>query len=381
MAEALLAARPAQRKAEAARSSPAGARHERLERRPAARAEAGLRSLLEARVPAAPAPIQRAARPNRTGLPDRLKAGIETLSGLAMDDVKVHYGSPKPAQLQAHAYTQGSDIHVAAGQERHLAHEAWHVVQQKQGRVPATARTAEGVSLNTDASLESEADRLGRKALAIPDAGGNPKMGPPQGRAQPVQRRATGSVIQAKEVSPTYGSATKATTVNLKLEIGDWPSAGSGTGSTIPDGWQQIKDLGVSAGWVRFHVLNQRSGGKGIKSNLVPTTQQINQNQSWKTFESSLKIYVDPEHSLGTGAPAASDFQASVTYYTSGDDHSYQKDDTTIVVKGQDFPALITAALDVKPGEIAPAGKLYSVSLGPGDGLIAPKDIKPVGWT
>ena len=63
--------------------------------------------------------------PNRTGLPNQLKAGIEQLSGIAMDDVRVHYNSAKPAQFQAHAYAQGTDIHLAAGQEKHLAHEAF----------------------------------------------------------------------------------------------------------------------------------------------------------------------------------------------------------------------------------------------------------------
>ena len=52
---------------------------------------------------------------NNTGLPDNLKSGIENLSGYSMDDVKVHYNSDKPAQLQAHAYAQGTDIHVASG--------------------------------------------------------------------------------------------------------------------------------------------------------------------------------------------------------------------------------------------------------------------------
>lgn len=75
---------------------------------------------------------------NTKGLPDNLKSGIENLSGYAMDDVKVHYNSDKPAQLQAHAYAQGNHIHLARGQERHLPHEAWHVVQQKQGRVKPT---------------------------------------------------------------------------------------------------------------------------------------------------------------------------------------------------------------------------------------------------
>lgn len=72
---------------------------------------------------------------NQTGLPDDLKSGIENLSGYDMADVKVHYNSDKPVQLQAHAYAQGTDIHLGPGQEKHLPHEAWHVVQQKQGRV------------------------------------------------------------------------------------------------------------------------------------------------------------------------------------------------------------------------------------------------------
>ena len=54
-------------------------------------------------------------KPNNTGLPDNLKSGVENLSGISMDDVKVHYNSSKPSQLQALAYAQGTDIHVAPG--------------------------------------------------------------------------------------------------------------------------------------------------------------------------------------------------------------------------------------------------------------------------
>ncbi|MEM7039586.1 MAG: DUF4157 domain-containing protein [Bacteroidota bacterium] len=53
---------------------------------------------------------------NNTGLPDDLKAGIENMSGFGMDDVKVHYNSDKPSQLQAHAYAQGTDIPIGPGQ-------------------------------------------------------------------------------------------------------------------------------------------------------------------------------------------------------------------------------------------------------------------------
>ena len=103
--------------------------------------------------------------PNRTGLPDNLRAGVESLSGMSLDDVKVHYNSPRPAEVQALAYTQGTDIHLAPGEEAHLPHEAWHVVQQKQGRVKPTLQ-AKGLPINDDAGLEREADVMGQTALS-----------------------------------------------------------------------------------------------------------------------------------------------------------------------------------------------------------------------
>jgi hypothetical protein len=106
-----------------------------------------------------------ATRANNTGLPNNLKSGIENLSGYSMDDVKVHRNSDKPAQLQAHAYAQGTDIHLGPGQEKHLPHEAWHVVQQKQGRVKPTMQLKGKVNVNDDAGLEKEADVMGKKAI------------------------------------------------------------------------------------------------------------------------------------------------------------------------------------------------------------------------
>lgn len=112
------------------------------------------------------AAAQRASdpRPNNTGMPDELKSGIESLSGFSMDDVRVHYNSSKPATVQALAYTQGADIHVAPGQEKHLPHEAWHVAQQMAGRVSPTTNI-NGMSVNDNAGLEHEADVMGEKAV------------------------------------------------------------------------------------------------------------------------------------------------------------------------------------------------------------------------
>jgi hypothetical protein len=104
---------------------------------------------------------------NKTGLPDQLKSGVEQLSGVSLNDVKVHYNSSQPAQLHAHAYAQGTDIHVAPGQEMHLPHEAWHVVQQKQGRVKATTQLKDEVPVNDDKGLEKEADVMGARAVQL----------------------------------------------------------------------------------------------------------------------------------------------------------------------------------------------------------------------
>ena len=105
-------------------------------------------------------------KPNNTGLPDNLKAGVGSLSGFSMDDVKVHYNSSQPATVQSLAYTQGTDIHVAPGQERHLPHEAWHVAQQLAGRVEPTTEVG-GMPVNDNIDLEHEADVMGARANSL----------------------------------------------------------------------------------------------------------------------------------------------------------------------------------------------------------------------
>jgi len=100
---------------------------------------------------------------NNTGLPDHLKSNVEQMSGISMDDVKVHYNSTEPERMGAAAYTEGSDIHIGSGQESYLPHEAWHVVQQKQGRVTPSIQM-KSFSANFDDLLEHEADVMGAKA-------------------------------------------------------------------------------------------------------------------------------------------------------------------------------------------------------------------------
>ena len=158
------------------------------------------------------APVQRqvpATPPNRTGLPDTLKTGIESLSGYDLSDVRVHYNSSQPAQLQALAYTQGTDIHVAPGQIKHLPHEAWHVVQQKQGRVQPTLQL-KGEQVNDDQALEREAEVMGMQALSMRRSAQNAAA--PTAHVTTVQRAGASRVAMAtqkrlKRLSDTSPSA------------------------------------------------------------------------------------------------------------------------------------------------------------------------------
>jgi hypothetical protein len=145
-------------------------------------------------------------QPNKTGLPDQLKTGVENLSGYSMDDVRVHRNSPKPAQLQAHAYAKGTDIHLAHGQEKHLPHEAWHVVQQKQGRVKPTMQMKGKVNVNDDAGLEREADVMGGKATSNANHS--------KTKAVTTKERQPASVVQRIKVGKS-----KVTTVGQLTEI------------------------------------------------------------------------------------------------------------------------------------------------------------------
>lgn len=161
-----------------------------------------LKSLSEKNLSSIQHPIQK--KVNKTGLPDNLKSGIENLSGYSMDDVRVHYNSDKPAQLQAHAYAQGTDIHIASGQEKYLPHEAWHVVQQKQGRVKPTMQMKGDVNVNDDAGLEKEADVMGEKAIQNNSKTYQENILTGRNSDNLVQRKIIARIRTAKSDSPDF---------------------------------------------------------------------------------------------------------------------------------------------------------------------------------
>jgi hypothetical protein len=142
-------------------------------------------------------------KPNSTGMPDTLKTGLESYSGMDLSDVKVHYNSDKPSQLQALAYAQGNEIHLGPGQEKHLPHEGWHVVQQRQGRVNPTLQMKGGVYVNDNDDLEREADDMGVRAAM----GHAPPSGPDVKHASTIK----GSKAIQRKVGfefQTYDSVT-----------------------------------------------------------------------------------------------------------------------------------------------------------------------------
>ncbi len=112
---------------------------------------------------------KRESSANNTGIPNAMKEKFEQRSGISFDDVRVHYNSSKPVQFQALAYTQGNQIYVGPGQEKHLAHELGHIVQQKQGIVKPTGYL-NGIPLNNDPALEQDADKISStpQPLAVP---------------------------------------------------------------------------------------------------------------------------------------------------------------------------------------------------------------------
>ena len=102
---------------------------------------------------------------NKDALPDKLKEGIEGLSGESLDNLKVHYNSNEPAQFKSHSDTKDTSIHLAPGQEKNLPHEPWRVVQQTEGIVQPKMQLKEEV--NDDKELEQEADKMGSDAIVL----------------------------------------------------------------------------------------------------------------------------------------------------------------------------------------------------------------------
>lgn len=252
--------------------------------------------LAQLRASAAPAEAHPA------GLPEGLRQGVESLAGLDLSHVRVHRNSSKPAALQAHAYAQGSDIHLAPGQEQHLPHEAWHVVQQAKGRVKPTMQMKPGVAVNDDTRLEAEADTMGAKAMSLgtaPSQQSLQRLGPTPGASATPQRQAIDAVAQLGKKGEGEKKGGKggssANNDQLKKKVGkkaelmgdeygptEKPHSKRGGGST-GSGMHERRDGRAVNNAVNRYVLD--TGDRGIKSNAQVRSRLVAKEKDQQSSE------------------------------------------------------------------------------------------------
>lgn len=188
-------------------------------------------------------------------LPRVLQRNMENLSGIALDHVRVHRNSSAPSTVAAQAFAQGRDIHLGAGQERHLPHEAWHVVQQAQGRVRPTLR-AGGLDINDDAALEREAAQMGaRAASTTADAEHGEESRSSLARApvqnKPVVQRLAGMEIELR--IPFYGNTHGVPTDDASFLSASAQSLGAGARTQVANFLYGGLAYGASYGKVAGH--------------------------------------------------------------------------------------------------------------------------------
>jgi len=235
---------------------------------------------------------------NLTGMPSQLKSGVEALSGMDMSDVRVHRNSDKPAQLNALAYAQGNEIHLGPGQERHISHEAWHVVQQRQGRVAQTKQMA-GLGVNEDLALERDADGMGARALAKGAAMAFAHERPAQLRAaaSPIGRsvaqlatnlRFDNNVTGASQITATQHNRTgvNLTAQQWVLQNGAWNTVPAGTVCNHSSDYdamaQQIldaihdEDLSDAAGTLQVAYATLQANNMGMGAAMATHSNRIN---------------------------------------------------------------------------------------------------------
>ncbi|MFT3826070.1 MAG: DUF4157 domain-containing protein [Chitinophagaceae bacterium] len=222
--------------------------------------------------------ITPSAKNNNTGLPDNLRSGLENLSGYDLSHVRVHFNSSKPAHLNAHAYAQGNQIHLGPGQEKHLPHEGWHVVQQMQGRVKPTRQLKSRVQINDDKSLENEADVMGAKAMQVVTIEGKPLLqkralqdGPIQGD---VGFELEVNIPVSQEVLPH-----DATAAHLRPAANDWANARTPFPEADPHGHPPVPQTVIYAA---------NNGGQGVDA--VPDKRRLAAGAPRQILE----IRVDP---------------------------------------------------------------------------------------
>ncbi len=206
-------------------------------------------------------------------LPQPLQSGMERLSGLSMADIRVHYDSEQPGFFGAHSFAQGRDIHLGPGRGDDLPHEAWHTVQQKQGRVPIT-RQFRDTGINDDPGLEREADVMGEKALQMKVSNDVQPLA-----EEPLSKAADSGPLQKKDAGTESATDTATAT----------DSGGFTEGLIIQSGSLRLySSLGqLNKG------LADRSYYGGILVDMPPGTKLLVYNSTINDAKKRVKAYVN----------------------------------------------------------------------------------------
>ena len=157
-------------------------------------------------------PIQK--KEHETGIPDHLKTGIENHSSYSMYDAKVLYNSDKPAQLQAHAFAQGTDIHLTSGSEKYLPYKA----QQKPGEVQLAVQKK-----GDESSSEKETDVIGGKAMNTPISSNPSALQKSSNSHESVQMVGN---VEAQSASANWGKMRSKVVGNTRRTTEDVDNAG-----------------------------------------------------------------------------------------------------------------------------------------------------------
>jgi hypothetical protein len=220
-------------------------------------------------------------------MPGGVRAKMEDALGADFSDVRVQPGSVHALQLQAAAFTQGSEIHVAPGYwapetsqgQRLLGHELGHVLQQRAGRVAMTARLG-GTGLNDDPALEREAHAYGTRAVS---GRGGPVEGMAGGGAESIT--ATQSAVIQRQPLPPPAPGSPAEQVLQALAVVD-PVAGVGDfpaafrildGLSVRDLLDTLTDL-EGRSQLDLLIANAGSAAPFNQARLVTAMQVVRQS-------------------------------------------------------------------------------------------------------
>jgi len=247
--------------------------------------------VIQRQAAASPASPTAAASGTGGALAPALQAKMERAFSFDFARVRVHEGSEAQA-LGAAAFTRGSDLHFAPGQyqpesprgQELIGHELAHVVQQQEGRVPATTQF-KGVEGNDDAGLEREADDWGTRAA----------------RGEAVQRGGGGG--------GDGGDAVQRKVVQCNRNITE----------TTDTGNQYTQQLALDK--TRNHVQIQL-GVKWVKQGTWATDQAYDTWREW--VKTSVYGYMDNKFKVELTPPSGPKFYVTIDFLLRDDDAGYQ---------------------------------------------------------